>query len=163
MDQKTIIAVIAFFAVLVAGMFGYTYLKKSELAEQAPAANTATTTESAADVPHASVTRIEGTHYFSDGTHTVVGEILMPTPCDLLEADATVEESDPPEITLTFSVINNAEFCAQQVTPQRYQVTADAPEDATFRAVFMGREIELNLVPAAPGETPEDFERFIKG
>ena len=159
MNKNTIIAIILFFVVLVAGMFMFAYLKKAEV-------TTDTTPQAEEPVPedaYSYITRIEGKHYFIDGVHTVVGEVNMPTPCDLLEVNAQVAESDPEQITLDFSVINNADFCAQTITPQRFKVSATASEDATFSARFMGRPVELNLVPAAPGETPDEFELFIKG
>ena len=87
----------------------------------------------------------------------------MPTPCDLLESSAVVAESFPEQIMIDFSVLNNAEFCSQVITPQRFKVTAPASEKATFSAKFMGRDVELNLIPAEPGEVPDDFELFIKG
>jgi hypothetical protein len=69
----------------------------------------------------------------------------------------------PEQVTLDFNVINNAEVCAQVVTTQRFKVEAQASEQAIIKARFMGREVELNLVPPSAGETPEDFELFIKG
>jgi hypothetical protein len=157
MDKKTIIAIMLFFAVLVAGMFIFAYLKKAEIQEDQ------TVVEVEPEVEYASVSRIEAKHYFIDGVHTVAGETNMPTPCDLLEVDAQVAESMPEQITLNFNVINNAEMCAQVITAQRFMVSATASEDARFRALFMNREVELNLIPALPGEVPEDFEVFIKG
>lgn len=159
MSQKAIILIVTLFAIIVAGMFTYAHLKqseKSETPEQAPA-------QPEEEVMYPDITRIDATHYFIDGTHTLVGEVNMPTPCDLLEAEAMVMESFPEQVVVDFTVINNSDMCAQVVTPQRFMVSVDASEDATFSARFMGREIELNLRPAPEGETPEDFELFIKG
>lgn len=159
MDKKTITLILIFFAVLVAGMFTFAYLKKTEIEVEAPTEVTEPIVEDA----YASITRIDGKHYFIDGVHTVVGEVPMPTPCDLLEVDALVAESYPEQITLAFSVINNSDTCIEETTPQRYMVSATASGEAGFKATFMGRPVELNLIPAAPGETPEEFELFIKG
>ena len=150
--------IIALFILIVAGMFGFAYLKKAEVQEPIVQENP----QGQGEVKYASITRIDAKHFFVDGVHTIAGEIPMPTPCDLLEVDAMVMESFPEQVALNFNVINNAEFCAQVVTPQRFKVSASASDQATFRATFMGREVELNLVPAAEGETPEDFELFIK-
>jgi hypothetical protein len=139
-------------------MFTFAYLKKKEMVEVAPQA--AVPEEK---VAYAEITRIEAKHFFIDGVHTLVGEIPMPTPCDLLEATSRVAESMPEQVTVDFTVINNAEFCAQVITGQRFKVSTTASEGATFTATFMGRPVELNLIPAAPGETPDDFELFIKG
>lgn len=159
MNQRTIVIAVSIFVLIVAGMFTFAFLKKNELVEQPPVAEN----EPEEEVEYASITRITGKHYFIDGVHTIAGEIPMPTPCDLLEVEARVMESMPEQVALDFNVINNADFCAQVVTPQRFMVSATASEAATFSATFMGRPVELNLVPAAEGETPEDFELFIKG
>ncbi|MCA9362393.1 hypothetical protein KC906_03375, partial [Candidatus Kaiserbacteria bacterium] len=69
----------------------------------------------------------------------------------------------PEQVVVDFSVINNAESCAQVVTAQRFMVDFQASSEASISARFMGRDIDLNLIPAAEGETPEEFELFIKG
>ena len=74
-----------------------------------------------------------------------------------------IAESFPEQVTVDFKVINNAEACTQVITPQRFKVEFDASENASMRARLNGRNIELNLIPAAEGETPDEFEIFIKG
>ncbi len=158
MDKRTVVLVVTLFALIVAGMFIFAYLKRQEVSTPAPVIVVEEPV-----VPYADITRIDAKHYFVDGVHTFVGEIPFPTPCDLLEATSTVMESYPEQVRLDFTVINNAEMCAQVVTAQRFMVSATASEAATVTATFMGRPVELNLIPAAPGERPEDFELFIKG
>ncbi len=159
MSQRATIMSIILFALIVAGMFTFAFIKRSEVAE-----NTATSTEQGTPaVAYAEITRITAKHFYIDGVHTLVGEVDMPTPCDLLESSALVMESMPEQIAVSFNVVNSAEFCAQVVTAQRFKVSASASPAATFTATFMGRPVELNLIPAEPGETPDDFELFIKG
>lgn len=159
LSKRAIIMAIVLFGLVVAGMFTFTFMKKAEY-DQEPVAEVE---EPQQEVKYASISRVDAKHFFEDGVHTLVGEIPMPTPCDLLQADAIVAESFPEQVTIDFSVINNAEFCAQVITAQRFKVSAIASEAAIFSARLEGREIELNLIPAAPGESPEDFELFIKG
>lgn len=160
MNQKAIIVAISLFLLIVIGMFTFAYVKKQELKNQEPVPQD--TTQSG-DVKFASITRIDAKHYFIDGVHTYVGEIALPTPCDLLETSVTIAESYPEQIRIDFSVINTAEVCAQVVTNQRFKVDAKASKEATVSAFFMGRSVELNVIEALPGEKPEDFELFIKG
>lgn len=160
MSQKSIILIVTLFVIIIAGMFTYAYLKK---AERQPEVIVAPEEQTETQTPYPNITRIDAKHYFIDGTHTLVGELNLPTPCDLLEVEATVMESFPEQVTVDFSVINNAEICAQVVTAQRFMVDFEASEDPVIRAHFMGRDVELNLIPAAPGEVPEDFELFLKG
>ncbi|MFT5850005.1 MAG: hypothetical protein ACI9H6_000834 [Patiriisocius sp.] len=159
MNRKAIIIAIVLFVLIVAGMFTFAFLKKNEMIEEVQQQ----TEEPKTEVKYAAITRVDATHFYADGVHTLVGEILMPTPCDLLEAEVMVAESLPEQIFVDFSVLNTADFCAQTITPQRFKVTAPASEEATFTAKFMGRAVELNLIPAGSGETPDDFELFIKG
>jgi len=158
MDKRTIILVISLFILIIAGMFTFAYLKSGEIVEQPPVVVVEEEV-----VPYADIKRIDAKHYFVDGVHTFVGEIQMPTPCDLLAVDSLVMESYPEQIRLDFTVVNNSEMCAQVVTAQRFKASATASEAATVSATFMGRAVELNLVPAPAGETPEEFELFIKG
>ncbi len=157
MNKKSIILAIFLFCLVIIGMFAFAYIKKTEIA-QVPLE-----TEEPDTVPYPSIERVDAKHYFINGTHTLVGELIMPTPCDLLETEAVVMESYPEKININFNVINNSEMCAQVLTTQRFKVSATASEEATFSATFMGRNIDLNLIPASAGETPEEFELFIKG
>ncbi len=158
MHSKSITVAVVVFVILIAGMFGYAYLKQKEL--------TTVDKEVPQDVlpdPYGSITRIDAKHFYQNGKHTIVGEIPMPTQCDLLEWDAAVAESAPEQVTIKFTVINNSDSCPSVTTPQRFKVEFEASEEAKMSAELNGRTVELNLIPGAPGETPEDFELFIKG
>lgn len=157
MDKRSIVLVVSLFLFIIVGMFVFAYLKKTEIT-QVPVV-----VPEVEEVMYPEITRITAKQFYIDGEHTFVGEIEMPTPCDLLEVSAEIRESFPEQIVLNFSVINTAEMCAQVITSQRFSVSASASDKALVSATFMGRPVELNLVPALPGETPEEFELFIKG
>lgn len=161
MPNKTAVLAIVLFAFIVVGMFVYAYLKNQEM--KVEQTQTPPVTEEEVTTPYDDITRIDAKHFFIDDMHTLSGEILMPTPCDLIETNVIVAESYPEQVTVEFSVINNADFCAQVMTPQRFKVEAKVSENASFRAMFEGRSVDLNLIPAAEGETPDEFEVFIKG
>lgn len=146
-------------ALIVVGMFVFAYLKKSELAE----APSVTPQADQTDSPYATITRIDAKHFFVSPTHTLVGEIIMPTPCDLLNWDVRIQESSPETVIVDFKIVNHAETCEQTATPQRFMVTFDASKDAVIKATLEGRTVELNLIPSAEGETPADYELFMKG
>ena len=162
MHNRSVIVGVALFILIIVGMFTYTYLKRSELSK-APSETTTTPVQTTQPGPYDNITHIDAKHFYIDGKHTIVGEIPMPTPCDLLNWTTSVQESQPVTVIVDFSVINNADTCAQTVTPQRFKVAFDAPEDAVIRARLQGRDVDLNLIPAAEGETPDDYELFIKG
>lgn len=158
MSNRTIVLFIVMFALIVVGMFLFTYLHTKDQTEEIlvpePTASTTNTY---------GITRIDGKHFFVDGVHTIVGELALPTPCDLLTTDSIIAESYPEQVTFAFSVVNTTDVCAQVITNQRFKIEAQASKDAYLKATFMGTPVELNLVEAAPGETPESFELFIKG
>lgn len=155
--QRALIAAAVLFVLIVGSMFAFAHWQRSAMVEPEPLPPTSSDAESA------ETRRIDAKHFYDGATHTLVGEVLMPTPCDLLEAEAIVRESSPEQVTVTFTVINNAETCAQVVTPQRFRVDFAASEEASIDATWEGAPAILNLLEATAGETPEDFELFIKG
>ncbi len=158
MSNRTIVLFVCLFGLIVVGMFLFTYLYQKDTEPTiTPEQPQATTTNTYG------ITRIDGKHFFIDGVHTIVGELALPTPCDLLTTDAIVAESFPEQVTFAFSVVNTTEVCAQVITNQRFKVEAQASDQANLKATFMGQPVELNLVEAEAGETPDEFELFIKG
>jgi hypothetical protein len=156
MSNKLIALIIGIFALIVAGMFGFAYLQKAEAPTELPQNETPV-------VDTYSITRIEGTHFYGNGLHTIIGELSLPTACDLLTATSSVSGVTSEKVLLSFSVVNTSTNCAPQPTQARFKITAIASSSATFSAEFMGKAVELNLTEAAPGETPETFELYIKG
>lgn len=159
MKNNGIIVAIVIFVLIIVGMFVFAYLKNAELTE----APTTQVVETPRPGPYDSITLITAKHFFIDGKHTLVGEIPMPTACDLLNWDTSVAESMPEEVTVNFDAINNSTDCAPQVTNQRFKVEFTASDKASIKATLEGREVQLNLIPAGQGETPDDYELFIKG
>jgi hypothetical protein len=159
MHQRAIIMSVILFVLVVVGMFVFTYLKRGELAtiDETPIVTKTEVT------PYDHITRVDAKHFFIDGVHTLVGEIPMPTPCDLVDSSALVAESFPEQVTIDFNIINNADSCVQVVTDQRFKVSFNASSGASISARLNGRAIELNLIPAGEGESPDDFELYIKG
>lgn len=158
MNQRAIIVAAVLFVIIVGGMFAYARFKSREMETAAPVP-TMPQKDVLGDMTH-----IDAKHYFRGGTHTVAGEIILPTPCDLLESKAVVRESAPEQVAIELAVINNTKgVCAQVLTPQRFKVDFKASEAAVITATFKGRDVILNLVEAGPNEDPEDFELFIKG
>jgi len=158
MNNKSIVLAIVLFVAVVLGMFIFAYLKKSELV--VPPTSNLATTETTTNAY--GITRIDGKHYFIDGVHTVVGEVALPTPCDLLVSTSSVT-TEPDGINLEFSVVNNSETCATVITTARFSISAEAPRYLPFTATFMDVPVVLNFTEADQGELPEEFEVYIKG
>lgn len=159
MHKQSIIAVVVIFSLVVLGMFTFTYLEQQTSETVSPTDKPAQ--QEPADLYN--ISTITATHFFIDGQHTVVGQLTMPTPCDLLEVDALVRQSLPEQVLLSFSVLNTAETCTQVLTEQRFSVGFPASAEAVITAEFMGKPVVLNLIPAPAGAEPDSFEVFIKG
>ena len=159
MENKNIIIAGIILVMIIIGMFVFTYLKKSEMnqAENTPITKTDT------NVPYGDITRIDAKHFFQNGTHTIVGEMQMPTPCDLLNWSTRILEGKPQLAIVDFTVVNHTDSCALVVTTQRFKVSFDAEEHADIQATLEQRKIDVNLIPAKDGETPDDYELFLKG
>lgn len=158
MNKSNTYIVVALFFVVVIGMFGYAAYQKKLMSETTPVA------EEMLPDQYGDITSVNVKHFYENGIHTLVGEVPMPTPCDILNAETVVGLLDGnPEVTLNLTVTNSAEMCAQVITPQKFIVTAEAGANPKFHAHFNGRDIEINIIPALPGETPETFEMFLKG
>jgi len=158
MEHKGIVSAVIVLIIIVIGMFLFAYFKKTEIQNEIPYIPPINE-----EVSYPEITRVDAKHFYIDGTHTIVGEILFPTPCDLLNWDVAVAESYPEQVAIDFTVINNSETCVEMVTPQRFKISFDASEDADIQVQFEGRQLELNLIPGSEGESPDDFELFIKG
>jgi len=160
MTNRTIILSAALFVAVVLGMFTYAYLKQQEIA---PLPEQVDESVADADAAYAGITRVDAKHFYIDGTHTIVGEILMPTPCNLLESDAVLTD-DATTASVSFTVVNTTDVCAQVITPARFMASlVSESAELEWKAALMEREIVINLIEALPGETPEDFELYLKG
>lgn len=153
MNQRALMIAAALFALVVAAMFGYSYVKKSELESPAPVF-VGTPEESGEEV------LVNAVHFFKDGQHTVVGEVVMPTPCHLIQSDVSVAESMPEQVTIALLVVNNADTCAQILTPQQFRADFSASQGASISLTIDGKRAKLNLRDAAEGEKPEDIGEF---
>lgn len=162
MNTKTIYLIIGLLLAIIVGMGLFTFIAKKSLPDESVVATTTNPIQVSNENPYG-IERIDAKYFYRDGTHILVGSIVLPTPCDLLESSARVSETIPEQISFDFTVINTAEACAQMMTEQRFRVEAVASQSATFKATFMGKPVDLNLTEGLPSETPEDFELFIKG
>jgi hypothetical protein len=158
MNQRALIISGIIFLLVIGGMFGYAALKRAELNK--PHVVVPQTPE----VEDASQMRVNAVHFFKDGTHTVVGDLMVPTPCDLIQAEAIVAESMPEQVTIQLTTINNDDTCAQVMTLQRFRVEFEASMQATIRATLDGKGVLLNLRDAEPGTEPDKLEDlYFKG
>lgn len=161
MEHKGMYAASIVLICIVIGMFVFTYMKKHELESQST--SSPNEAPSVVEDRYPSITRMDAKHFFKDGAHTIVGEFLMPSSCDLLNWESEVRESSPEQVQIHFTVVNHTADCPQTPTPARFKVEFSASEAATIRADLEGKNLEVNLIPAAEGESPEDFELFLKG
>jgi len=162
MQKKSIILAVSLFAILIIGMFAFAYLNKKESIESV-VKMVNQPEENLSNDQYSYIESVDAKVFHIDDQYTLVGEILMPTPCDLLVAESELNENLENTTNINFSIINNADVCAQVITPARFKVETTGNEEMAFKAYLAGREVRLNLVPAGAGETPDSYEIFIKG
>jgi len=164
MQQPIITAAIGTFVLLVVGMAVYTYLEKQEASHDAPPPSeevppsaptgnvpiderpATTSSDTLSTPPAASVepgTLLLTDRTFASGTHTLVGELALPTPCHELSWEVVVAESFPEQVTIAFSTTPGDGMCAQVLTPAPFTVTVAASADATFSALLNGDPVAL--------------------
>jgi hypothetical protein len=108
-------------------------------------------------------TVVTAKHAYRNDAHIIAGEIPLPTPCHLLESQATVAPDKKEVFIVLTSSIKNGETCAERVTPARFKLTIKAAKTATFRATLNGQEVTLNLIEAGADDNLDNFELYIKG
>lgn len=115
------------------------------------------------DVLITSKTVVTAKHAYRQGEHIVAGEIPMPTPCHILEANGSATEDKKAVLIALISSVPSGDVCAQVITPARFRVTVKAAKDAQISATLNGQVVTLNLIEAGPTEDLDNFELYIKG
>jgi hypothetical protein len=133
-----ILAVVLGFVIV----FGTAYLLFNDTAD-APA-DTETQEESADTLPLPNEAEpLTVSRSFSKGTHTVEGTISLPNPCYFLDVVATVSDSMPQVVTLTFTTADEGGICVQVIDERDFSVSFEAEEDIILKAVRDGVEISI--------------------
>lgn len=102
---------------------------------------------------------IRAIHEFEGGTHTLTGEVDLPTPCHTLTHDVSVAESFPEQVTINFETeVDEDIVCAQVITPTSFEVTFDASEEASIATRFNGTNVELTIVSGGQDDQDEIIE-----
>jgi hypothetical protein len=160
MNQRALAIAGLLFALIIGSMFAYSSMKRKELNNQV--VTPVSTTPMSADTETMLVSAV---HFFTaPDAHTIVGDISMPTPCDLLKTETQVRESAPEQVTIALTTVNNTTECATSVTTQRFRADFTASENASIGLTFDGKEVRLNLRDAEPGTTPEKLgDLYFKG
>jgi hypothetical protein len=170
MDKKSTFIILGILIVAVIVFIGISFKKSSidtDMSDMGDTASTSAWENMPAENPDQIIvtqkTVVTAKHAYVKGTHTVAGEIPLPTPCHILEAAANISADKMTVVVALTSSVKTDEVCAQVITPARFKVTAKAPKDAHISATLNGQEVTLNLIEAAAGENLDSFELYIKG
>ncbi len=165
MDKKGTYIIAGIVILAVIGFIAISF-QKTTLDTKPTELDTASTTlweNAPAEVVVTPQTVITAKHAYQNGTHIVAGEVPLPSPCDILEANA-VASSDKKQVLIQFnSAIKTGEKCSPEVTPARFKVNVKAERSAVLTATLNGNPVTLNLIEAGPNENLDDFELYIKG
>lgn len=117
----------------------------------------ATSTES---LPEDEIRIVNSRHQFKGGVHTYVGEIVVPTPCDLLNFSVATSTAGA---HITFTTKSSDDPCAQVITSQRFKVSYQGSATSTVSASLNGSPVRLNVIEVGETENLDEFEIYIKG
>jgi len=149
-------------AVIIAlGFFAYLFIVKNQ-SEEYVDEDTSLLEETEESDEHSNLT---AAHHFEDGLHTIAGEYGLPSACHRLTHEVFFVDGKDERIEIQFRIIGPPadEVCAQVVTPARFKIEFEAPEDASIKASLNNESIRLNLIEVEEGEDLDSFEEFIKG
>ncbi len=159
MNNRTGIAILVIVLVIILGFTLYWQFGRSQKASVIESQPQTTTQNVPQDTQ-----LITALHQYKNGKHIVAGQVDLPTPCHILSKNVSMTDTTPKQVTIAFtSTSNDADVCAQVITPARFKVEFMAPEDAVISATWNGVPVRLNLVPAGPDQNLENFEIYIKG
>lgn len=154
MENKNFVYVLGF--VIVAALAVVAYLGIRSFT----GSDTVDVASSTPSIPEEEQRIITAKHQFVAGVHTVAGEVVVPTPCELLEWQVATSTA---AARIDFSTTSSGEVCAQVITSQRFKVSFRGEQTDSISATLNGSPVNLNLIPVGEGENLDDFEIFIKG
>lgn len=160
-SQKRFIQFAVGLIVLALIVFGLVYWYRSQ--GPAPVAQAPEQGAVVPQEPEATPMRITAKHQFKNGLHIVAGEVDVPTPCHTLTTNAITPAGSQSQVVINFNSITQGGICAQVITPMRFRVDFDAPENAQISATWNGKPAILNIIPVGANEDLTNFEIFFKG
>ena len=130
MNQKSITIILLVVAIVIGGMFMFVLSKKKELQSDS---KTPPSKEDVTTTPYDYIERIDAKHFIDGEKHTLVGEIVLPTPCDLLNVVPEVDKVIK-TVSINFNIVNSTKVCAQDMTPQKFQTSFNANFNPQFNS-----------------------------
>lgn len=92
---------------------------------------------------------IAAVHSYDNGTHTLAGEIDLPTPCHTLNVEALVRESFPEQVSIEFDTTSgDGDLCAQVITPTPWDISFQASEEPVITGAFNDEPIRMEIEEA---------------
>ncbi len=154
--QKMLISVIVILVVLTVGYWWYSGRQQEKGTEGDTASST---------IPVSEQDIVTVKHAYKDGSHIIVGSLMLPTSCEELSWNTLVAKSIPEQVAINFTTKTQegTSVCAQVVTARSFKVTVKASEQARFSAALNETPLRLNIIEAGEGEDLENFEINIKG
>lgn len=169
MDKKSTVIIAILVILALIGIFTIS-LQTSKLNTVDQVADVASTTKwlnTPADKPNelqiTEKTVISAKHAYQNGQHIIAGEVLMPTPCHVLDT-SIIATSDMKQVSVNLlSSIKTGETCAEVITGARFKVSIKADKTAKISATLNGQPVVLNLIEAGANENLDNFDLYIKG
>ena len=104
-------------------------------------------------------------HQFKSGTHTYVGSIDLPTPCETLSTEILPVSPGSKTYTLKFTSTKTSEVCAQVITTKAFKTTLRGTADFKLDnfGTLNGKKIRLNAFEVRPDMDIDNYDIYFKG
>lgn len=167
-QEKTNAAIMVSIVIVAVVVLGYLFIrpywssqKNLEGVDNVPSWTEAPATTSSS-LPSEKII-ITAKHQWKAGSHTIAGEVVVPSPCHLLESSSSASADGTKAFLEIRASIAPGESCSQTPTPLRFKVTQKGDKNTAWSATYNGMAATLNLIEAGPNEDLSNFELFIKG
>ncbi len=83
---------------------------------------------------------LEVSHSYSEGQHTILGTVALPTPCHGLDVEVSVEESGK-QAEVSLSIKDHQEICIQVIDHRDFEAVFEAEEEVDITIKLDGKEV----------------------
>ncbi len=82
-------------------------------------------------------------HDFDDGTHTISGAVMLPTPCHELNENIRIAESFPEQVFIDLTTVDTGGICIQVIDERAFSIDVEVDVAASFALTFDGVDIPV--------------------
>lgn len=171
MNMRTVVLLIGLLAILVIGMFVFTYLQSDPGEDTTPEQTDENpqqdgtdrsgddrTTPPADEPASDEAEALQLTQSYRDGALHISGTLETPTPCHTITVEPVILESYPEQVVLDIQTTPGEGMCAQVLTEQSFTAVATTSAEATIvSAQVNNTNVPISVsATSTTGDTPAE-------